>query len=1109
MTALWTQLQRLCLAAVMLTMSTLAAVASCPTSNAEIDAMIAKLPPVQTAQRALRTALGFGLDVDNRIGPLTRTAVVNLCDVVPHTEGRNASTATVEVMREYLALSNALPPAAQLQRVFDRNMTAEAAVEGPKTIGLALASTVPFKSRVVLRQPPAFDCTGIVRVLSEDPNASRAMNTLTRVFDDLTETQICARISAPASAQVVREGYARLGRLNTLRPGALATLASPAFLAWIDDDRIARLRRLMATESAIAVLLDDFAADTEIPGATPYTGSDCTPPVAERTGRFFQLTDDDIANIKTLVSLTPVLEGFAADNPRFDSAGAMWRDLEPVIESTLGDCIVPDVESLVLGPETLPKSFQLSTGAAETLSGLDPLKPAAAVLADFAPRSFPTKAEYMSALRAALTAAATDEINATVEKAADTMAAAAEPMVPLFDTANVEIPEEDLLPAQTAPQLGVTEAADEAVSTVIDNPELASELAGAAIAPSPVPEQLKAQVRTVLAPEAQRQVDATVEEQIALIEPSVVAGFGLTGPLAQAINALPYVHAAMVDSTGMNLLARLEALKGVEYPTQRLFREALQTISDEDPTRPLSPFVIERIIQAATKEPPAFEELRSLKQLAIDDCKCVPTLRRDDLHVYGFFPFWLGQRDPEVIPEGEDPDPLRQVDFGTVTDLAFYGLEFTYDQEADRLSLNNTTQWLNMRRTFINSAHSFRAQADLAFDMRDWTRWSDSAIERAVTLIVREVQPLERVPAYSPGQLAAAIPTLFDPVRPDGVTLIFPGYLGTGLSKTDMEQMITIIKRVFETLPRRNEVKINVAFDFQVVVEPLNQPLFDELFQLLVEQPYVLQGTTVEEVDAAAKAEEEGKATPIPSAPPELERVDAKVIDKVLLFLERPTSDAKKGLRFRMEQGFFQGREREAVLRRLIPVLPPSGHRDILQSVKPNSPRTDTPLPFSQLVDDIVYFEDNFSGVGFWPVPDTLSSEGPKIAEIIAEEFGPIPWNKPFSGVQSLMRSTCGTICPNRSVIMLASIAGFVVMLFFARQSFYAEWAYKIGYRLFFRLFGTVAAINTALLASLGALWVCDPASTAPSVLFLLLAGTLSIVGLYNFYQRVKNGPTP
>ncbi|MGD9189905.1 MAG: peptidoglycan-binding domain-containing protein, partial [Desulfobacteraceae bacterium] len=74
-------------------------------------------------------------------------------------------------------------------------------------------------------------------------------------------------------------------------------------------------------------------------------------------------------------------------------------------------------------------------------------------------------------------------------------------------------------------------------------------------------------------------------------------------------------------------------------------------------------------------------------------------------------------------------------------------------------------------------------------------------------------------------------------------------------------------------------------------------------------------------------------------------------VDLLILFLKEPTSITKKEMRYRIEKK-FSGRLRRNVFRKVVPVIAP-----------PLDPGA------QQFEDDLIYFEDNFFGIAFWPMP--------------------------------------------------------------------------------------------------------------------------------------------
>ncbi len=1073
---------------------------------------------IREIQTGLRAAYGNedGRLRDGRFGPYTRDRLVDLCVDVPRPPGQADIPATLKLVKEYAQAAVLWPDS--LERLFDMPLLNDDGEPSEDALGLRLAGTLPMKTVVMGRRGQLYECADPGGVLENYPNGAGALATLTRLYRDKSEVEICQMLPVIGGVSEWQLAMERLGQINSgQRTGAIQILQSGDFMRWVDADKERkRLRRLVGTVPAVLALLDEYNTQgTPIPGATNYSGGPCTPAPIERTLTYYTLDDSDVETLDFLVSLSPKLEAFGAEQTGFDSPQALWRALEPVLAEDLDACILSEIEELVKGPDRLPLAFLLRPSATETLMARKELETALPVLTELAPVRTATKAELVNRIRAGLQDVQEAKVGEEVTAAADTLAAASEPVAPLTDTPilDLELEEE----AEPAPLMTVTDAADAAVETAIDNPELADTLRNTPMTDATVPELIRSQVRAALENTADRQAQQAVDGQIAMIEPAISSTWALTEALQAEILALPYVKATIADATADGAVERLKPLIGVSYPSYRLFNEALDTVSKQPGFIPFSTFVTERIIQKAQKTEPEENKQRAFGPLQIEECKCVPQRETEDLQVYGFYPFWLAPTveavtqaaDPAAPTEGDDatdeaapPAPQTQVDFGTVGQIAFYGLEFRAD-ETGRVALYHRDRWREAKQTFVNSAHQYRARADLAFDLRDWMSWDVATIDDVVDDIATEMAPFKRLRGYELNHIGEAIPTLFDRPQPDGVTLIFHDYKGTGLGPDEMTTMIRIIKSVYEALPNRDKLHINVAFDFPLVQERqvgndtifepiLDSAIFDELFELLQERPYVFQdeATGADALDPSAQ-----------------NRKTAKIINKILLFLERPTTDSKKGLRFRMEQGLFQGELRRQVLRSIIPVVPPAGHREVRTSIKPNDPDQGNRPPFSQLEDDIVYFKDNFSGIGFWPVIDPLGGETATINALIAKHFNAAALPPVLASFAEPIDRVCTFACPNRAKVALAAMALFTALVLLTWRSFYSGVVDKIAFR--FMTIGVVWIGNFVLLATLLVLSTCDPHSVWPDILMKLLIAVLLLLISYNFIQRIKNGPMP
>ncbi|MCY4180054.1 MAG: hypothetical protein OXD48_07230, partial [Litoreibacter sp.] len=396
---------------------------------------------------------------------------------------------------------------------------------------------------------------------------------------------------------------------------------------------------------------------------------------------------------------------------------------------------------------------------------------------------------------------------------------------------------------------------------------------------------------------------------------------------------------------------------------------------------------------------------------------------------------------------------------------------------------------------FINSAHRHRSAVDVTFDLRNWQDWSDRNITQAVGKISAQMAPFRRFPRPILSSLHEGLPTLFDSVQADGLTLIFHGYAANKISRKEMEQLLEIVERVYEGLPDRKAFEINVGFDFAILDNELRKPVFDELFDLLVDKTIIVQK---QEFDADGK--------PVPSAVVEVERDTVRIIKRILLFLERDTSDTKKGLRFRMEQGLFQGEQRRRVLRSIIPVLPPTAHEFVQTAVKEKRV-ADQRKTFSQFEDDVVYFNDNFGGIGFWPVPKQNDPETPDLTDIVMASFHPSPVPPLLAGFETQFEATCNWACPSRAYIALFAMLLFALTSLVTWRSYYNGFVADFGFRVL--AFGFVGFGNAVILAALLVLTNCDRASTMPKSLLYAFAAALAILILGHLIQRARRGPDP
>ena len=363
-------------------------------------------------------------------------------------------------------------------------------------------------------------------------------------------------------------------------------------------------------------------------------------------------------------------------------------------------------------------------------------------------------------------------------------------------------------------------------------------------------------------------------------------------------------------------LTALAGLSGIAYPDERLFDGALASLPV-----PLDPATRAAILDVARKRVAEPYARRQVAPIAAD-CGCNVGRRPNSL-VYAFYPFWS-------FAGAEDAAP-PPVDFDLVGRIAFDGLLLDAHGQ-----LNYAAHWKDAAATFTASAHRHQAKVDLAIRLRGWRDWTDEAARLAASSVVEEMtRPhAEANLVRTPGMLGRLDRYLSR--DPDGVTLIVEGYTGAARSAPGIDRLVTFVRTVAEELDDSGRT-VNLAFDIPLL-DPATAaaPLFQDLRGLLVDV-----------------------------ADPE-----RRVVEHVLVFLERPTSRAKKVLRARVESS-FKGEERIQVLRALIPVVPPGANAPLEphQSDGLVALATSETNSYGQFRDDIVYFQDNFDGIGFWPAP--------------------------------------------------------------------------------------------------------------------------------------------
>ncbi len=422
-----------------------------------------------------------------------------------------------------------------------------------------------------------------------------------------------------------------------------------------------------------------------------------------------------------------------------------------------------------------------------------------------------------------------------------------------------------------------------------------------------------------------------------------------------------------------------------------------------------------------------------------DDCGCAQEFSDT---VYGFYPYWLSAEieqkkvggkgkegdeqaagtvaSTEEKPVEKPPVALPAINYSVINRIAYYALTVDHNGEIQKpLHWNSEGQLGN----FIHKAHRHKTEVDLVIYSDQWMNWSDADQTRAVTSIDRQLKleveyKQEGVRAYVPFLNSAT-------ASPDGVTLYFDNYADSVIDAR--KSIIRFVKQLYIQLAKQDRsLKINVLLDVETSELEASDDLFVDLKDLLVKKDD-----------------------------------DSLVyVDSLIVFINEPTTDTKKKLRSKIENE-FSGKERMQVLRKVIPVITPIGHeKDPLGSYK-------------QFKDDLIYFNNNFAGIGLWPVPliSGDDSDADAIATAIDAQFSIKSGNGVLNAISEKYPVLCKYACPNRKILrlvfdgLLVLIIGYGVLAIFSRRlrRFYNR--NSVYFKLY--LFAMVMVFMTSL--------VCDP----------------------------------
>lgn len=393
---------------------------------------------------------------------------------------------------------------------------------------------------------------------------------------------------------------------------------------------------------------------------------------------------------------------------------------------------------------------------------------------------------------------------------------------------------------------------------------------------------------------------------------------------------------ALADSPafGKDIPALIEGatqLQGIDFPTRALFRKALETQATAlQPGAVMDPTALETIAHQARK----VHEFDPAAAVVWRDNACGCVLEDLSGTVYGFYPYWRA-------------GTTQSVDFSVLSRVGYYGVRLD-----DGGNLASSHHWRPDRAQFINEARRHGTRVDLVVHRNEWSGWRQdiqardfSSIDLLTDKIVKAVATPLGNTFFNRHQALFSAGASSTPRMGDGVTLFFEDY------PTDEASSLYLARFIQELKKKLRQVDQGLFLNVMVPQEVLGTGIFTlkYLSHLVPEMAHFETGFDAHDD-----------------------------VDLFLVLLNKPTSANKKALRKIVEEMFsgpnlHLGMQRRNMLRKIVPVIMPDGRDPV------------------QFTNDLIYFEDNFGGIGFWPMPVLTGGEAGKqtpaanrVAEMVA-----------------------------------------------------------------------------------------------------------------------------
>ena len=165
------------------------------------------------------------------------------------------------------------------------------------------------------------------------------------------------------------------------------------------------------------------------------------------------------------------------------------------------------------------------------------------------------------------------------------------------------------------------------------------------------------------------------------------------------------------------------------------------------------------------------------------------------------------------------------------------------------------------------------------------------------------------------------------------------------------------------------------------------------------------------------------------------------------------------------------------------------------------------PESFGQFVDDVVYFKDNFGGIGFWPLPPVESAQTERLEAIMRAELLSPRLPAVLSAYEGQLTGICTWACPNRVTITALGALIFLANALLIWRANYRGWTHRMAYQTMG--VGVVNMLNLAFFVLALMLVVCDPAALWPQIVLAVFVLGLIAQFIISMVLRAHVGPKP